>query len=215
MPCFKPLQGFRAHSGKGIVFNPKLGYVDLPMAVPCGQCIGCKLERARQWAIRCQHEASLHPLKCFITLTYDENHLPDNLSLVPEDLSKFWKRLRKAFPGHKLGYFACGEYGETSLRPHYHAILFGLEFSDKTQYKKPRKPGEAGLYKSPQLERIWGKGFCTIGPVTFETSAYVARYTVKKVNGDGAEEHYRGRVPEFLRVSTKPAIGKNWIQKYS
>jgi len=214
MPCFKPLQGFRSHSGKGISFNPKTGYVDLPMSVPCGQCIGCKLERARQWAVRCQHEASLHPLKCFITLTYDETNLPDNLSLVPDDLSKFWKRLRKAHPGIKIGYLACGEYGETTLRPHYHAILFGLDFPDKITYKKPRKPGDAGLFRSESLNRIWGKGMCTIGPVTFETSAYVARYSAKKVTGNAAEEHYRGRVPEFLRVSTKPAIGLRWIQKY-
>jgi hypothetical protein len=213
MPCFKPLEGFRSASGRGISFNPRTGYVDQPMAVPCGRCIGCRLERSRQWAVRCQHEASQHPLKCFITLTYDDQHIPEGNTLVPEDLQKFLKRLRKHHPGLKIRYFACGEYGETTLRPHYHALLFGIDFPDKILYKK-ETPKSAALYRSDTLTRIWGKGFASIGAITFDSAAYVARYTVKKINGAMAESHYQGRIPEFGRMSLKPGIGTNWIERF-
>jgi hypothetical protein len=214
MPCFKPLEGFRSSSGKGISFNPKHGYVDMPMSVPCGKCIGCRLERSREWAVRIQHEASQHPLKCFVTLTYDETHIPEGNTLVPKHLQDFLKRLRKRHPGHKIRFFACGEYGETTLRPHYHAILFGIDFPDKTLYRKARG-NNAALYKSGSLDSIWGHGFCSIGSVSFDSAAYVARYTVKKINGDMAESHYQGRIPEFGRMSRRPGIGSKWIEKFT
>ena len=128
MPCFCPLEGWRSKdrssTGKRkIVFNPRDALRDMPVTVPCGQCIGCRLERSRQWAVRCIHEASLHEDNCFITLTYDDAHLPTDLSLNVSHFQKFMKRLRKRF-GEGIRFFHCGEYGENFGRPHYHACLF-------------------------------------------------------------------------------------------
>ena len=136
MPCYRPIKGYRsrrlnAETGKRpVVFNPRDGFYDQPVDLPCGQCIGCRLERSRQWAIRCVHEASLHERNCFITLTYRDECLPTNGSLDLDAFQKFMKRLRRRF-GEGVRFFHCGEYGENFGRPHYHAILFNLDFSDK------------------------------------------------------------------------------------
>jgi len=209
MPCYKPLEGFLSHTGKGISFNPKTGYVDRPMVVPCGQCIGCKLERSRQWAVRAVHESKLHEFNCFITLTYETP--PDGNTLVKKDLQDFWKRLRKHYRGLPIRYLACGEYGENMGRPHYHAIVFGLDFPDK---RVQSRKGETVIYTSPTLERIWRHGFCAIGAVTFESAAYVARYTTKKITGEKADSHYQGRLPEFLSCSLRPGIGARFFEKF-
>ena len=139
MPCYHPLKGFRSReknsSGKrSITFNHNQGYTDMEITIPCGQCIGCRLERSRQWAIRCVHEASLYQDNCFITLTYSPEHLPKDNSLHKEHFQLFMKRLRKAF-GQKIRYFHCGEYGENFSRPHYHACLFNVDFKDKELLK--------------------------------------------------------------------------------
>jgi len=224
MTCYHPLKGWKSRelTSKGkrkVVFQLSQGYQDMPMEVPCGQCIGCRLERSRQWAIRCSHEASLHQNNCFITLTYDNKHLPKSGSLTKTHFQKFMKRLRKKF-GKGVRYYQCGEYGEQFHRPHYHACLFNFDFPDKTLWKQVR--GNK-LYHSPILQKIWGKGFCSIGEVTFESAAYVARYITKKINGDLAEDHYsyvnaygeiKSRQPEYTTMSRKPGIGKNWLEKY-
>ena len=101
MACYYPLKGYRARAvnpktGKrSIVFDSSLGFMDMPVEFACGQCIGCRIERSRQWAIRCVHEAQLYEANCFITLTYAPEHLPKNGSLVLEHFQKFMKRLRK------------------------------------------------------------------------------------------------------------------------
>ena len=112
MPCYHPLLGYRSRSltekGKrAVVFNPRDGYVDQPVQLPCGQCIGCRLERSRVWAVRCVHEASLHSDNCFITLTYDNSHLPSDGSLHKDHFQKFMKRLRKSVG--KVRFFHCDE----------------------------------------------------------------------------------------------------------
>lgn len=232
MPCYKPLQGYRARhvneSGKrSIVFNAKEGFQDRPVEVPCGRCIGCRLERSRQWAIRCVHEASLWPDNAFVTLTYDDSHVPPGGTLVKKDYQDFMKRLRHHFP-QKIRYFQCGEYGETTHRPHYHACLFNMDFPDKEFYTERQG---VRLYFSPMLQDVWGKGFCTIGDVTFESAAYVARYIMKKVTGDDAEEHYKSLdpetgeifdiIPEYVTMSRGGrgdglgGIGKGWFEKWS
>lgn len=226
MPCYYPRKGYRSatltQNGKRkIVFSPQEGYSDLPMEIPCGQCIGCRLERSRQWAVRCMHEASLHDDNCFITLTYDPEHVPFDFGLRKSHFQKFMKRLRKHFEGKRIRYYHCGEYGEENLRPHYHALLFGLDFDDKVIYSE--REG-VRLYFSQLLCDIWGKGLCTVGDVTFESASYVARYVLKKVNGDKAETHYR-RVdpetgeefqvlPEYTTMSRRPGIGYDWLKKY-
>lgn len=201
-----------------MVFSPSTGFRDLPMVVPCGQCIGCRLERSRQWASRMMAEAQFHELSVFVTLTYEVE--PEGGTLVKADFQKFMKRLRKT--GAKVRYFMCGEYGETTLRPHYHAILFGIDFPDKEVHTKNAQ-GHV-LYKSETLTKLWGHGHCLIGEVTFETAAYTARYCLKKVTGDRAESHYRGinpvtgeifnRIPEYCDMSRRPGIGKGWFDEF-
>lgn len=215
MPCFHPITAYRARSGRSetgawpLTFNPKDGYLDKMVKLPCGQCIGCRLEKSRQWAIRCVHEASMHDENCFATLTYNDANVKE--SLEKADYQKFMKRLREKFPDKKIKYFHCGEYGENFDRAHHHAILFGLEFEDKELiYKK----GEVETYTSKTLEKIWGQGYVTIGDVTWESAAYVARYCTKKVTGDKAKEYYGDKTPEYVTMSLKPAIAKEWYKKF-
>jgi len=213
MPCYSPLQAFygpRGASGKpSIVFKRSLSVRGKEVMLPCGNCIGCRLERSRQWALRCWHESTLHEKNCFITLTYDEGNVPPDGSVHLEDFQLFMKRLRKKFG--EVRYFHCGEYGETTLRPHYHALLFGFDFSDKYFWKEER--GNR-LYRSPDLEKLWPVGNSLIGSVTFKSAAYVARYIMKKVTGEAAAEHYQGRAPEYVTMSRRPGIGAGWYAKW-
>lgn len=178
--------------------------------LPCGQCIGCRLERSRQWAIRCMHEADMHEDNCFITLTYNEENLPKNRSLQLEDFQNFMKRLRKAYD-HKIRFFHCGEYGEKLGRPHYHALLFGHDFKDRERFKNCNG---YRLDTSDELSGLWKKGFHLVGDVTFESAAYVARYIMKKVTGEKMEDHYKGLKPEYVTMSRRDGIGKGWYEKF-
>lgn len=221
MPCYKPLQGFRGRdstkNGKHkIVFNRANALADgnLPgveVTVPCGQCVGCRLERSRQWAIRCIHEASLYENNCFITLTFSDEHLPSDRSLDVAHFQKFMKRLRKKY-GEGIRFFHCGEYGEEFGRPHYHAILFNFDFDDKYHHKD--LPSGFPIYRSESLEQLWPFGYSSIGGVTFDSAAYVARYIMKKVTGDEADDHYQGRKPEYTTMSRRPGIAKVWFEKF-
>ncbi len=227
MPCFSPLQGFRskivaANGKRGIVFKASEGYLDLPVKVPCGQCIGCRLERSRQWAMRCLHEASLYEDNCFITLTYNDDNLPLGGGLCLGDFQRFIKRLRKRHAPRKIRFYHCGEYGELLGRPHYHACLFNHDFEDKTpwQYRN-----ENLLYVSASLSELWPQGYSSVGQVTFQSAAYVARYIMKKVTGRGAAEHYEavdqmtGEIsqlpPEYTTMSRRPGIGNDWLKRFS
>lgn len=220
MPCYKPLRAFCAASGD-VVFVER-GDIVASLFLPCGQCVGCRLERSRQWAVRCMHEASLYDDNCFITLTYSPEHLPEDCSLHYRDFQLFLKRLRKAWPNDRIRFYMCGEYGEENHRPHFHACLFGFNFPDRVPF---RQLGGSKLWRSDQLEKLWGKGHCSIGEVTFESAAYVARYVMKKVTGDLQELHYRQtdedgvitghRTPEFNHMSLKPGIGAKWLDKFS
>jgi len=222
MPCYHPMQGYRSRAdNKTIVFNPRDGWIDRPITIPCGQCVGCRLERSRQWAVRCVHEASLHEDNCFITLTYNNESLPEDGSLNKKHFQDFMKRLRKKFKNKKIRYYHCGEYGDKNFRPHYHAIIFGLEFQDQKLFTVNN--GEK-LYTSETLEKIWPFGFSTIGNVTFESAAYVARYVMKKVNGKNAKNHYEridsntgeiyNLIPEYNTMSRRPGIAAGWFDKY-
>lgn len=226
MPCFSPLEGWRSRhptpNGKfPIVFDRSLSNGQT-LDVPCGQCIGCRLDKSREWSVRMMHEVQMlaeeHKDSSFITLTYAD--APDWASLEPRDWTLFMKRLRKKIAPIKVRFFMCGEYGEKYGRPHFHAIIFGYSFPDRFLW---REKGDNKYYRSPLLEEVWTHGHCEVGLVTQKTCAYVARYVIKKVNGDGSEEHYRkvgpdGRfidcVPEFIRMSNRPGLGKAWFEKY-
>jgi len=226
MPCFHPITGWRSskknENGKyPIIFKAKDASIDQPVTLPCGRCIGCKLEKSKQWAIRCVHEAKQYNNNSFITLTYNKKRLPQKGSLILKDYQLFMKRLRqekKRHPekfiseGEKIKYFHCGEYGENLGRPHYHAILFNIEFVDKKFYKEEKG---SKLYISKTLEDLWGHGFAIIGSVTFESAAYVARYVIKKITGDEKESHYKGKKQEYITMSRRPGIGDQWYKKWS
>lgn len=190
--------------------------------VPCNGCIGCRLDYSREWAIRCSHEASLYDDNCFLTLTYSDVNLPTVGSLVPRDLQLFTKRLRDfsvRTRGRGIRTYGCGEYGEQFARPHYHILVFDFDFKDKKHWRTTDFGHR--LYRSETLESLWPYGNCEIGSVSFDSAAYVARYVVKKINGDMASEHYHcvdadgrshWRVPEFARMSQ--SIGKRWVDKF-
>lgn len=220
MACYKPLSGWRSPGGK-ITFRRGLAFVDLPrVTVACGQCIGCRLERSRQWAMRCMHEAQLHRSNNFITLTYNNEFLPSNGSLVKRDLQLFFKRYRKRYG--KLRYLACGEYGSSSARPHYHAVVFGHDWPDR-EFLKANYSGH-GVFTSKSLSEIWKYGHHAIGDVSFESAAYVARYVMGKITGPLADEYYTrydgvtGECwkvePEFNVMSRRPGIGREWYDRY-
>lgn len=218
MPCYHPWTAYQYADGS-IKSVERKGDVIRSLQLPCGQCVGCRLERSRQWAIRCMHEAQMHEQNCYITLTYADETSASSLHYP--DFQKFMRRLRKHFKG-KIRFYMAGEYGEDFGRPHFHACLFGIDFDDK---KYLAKVGNFKLYRSPTLEKLWPYGFSSIGSVTFESAAYVARYIMKKINGDLADDHYQvvdlekgeivRREPEFCHMSLKPGIGFPWLQKYS
>ena len=222
MSCFKPLTGWYSKhvnpSGKrSIVFNQNEALDSYhSLSIPCGQCIGCRLEKSRQWAIRCSLESQLYENSYFLTLTYNDEHLPKTGSLVPDDLQKFLKKLRRYIEYHgsdkKIRFFACGEYGDNFCRPHYHAIIYNLDIPDLKRFSTSFN-GDI-YYTSETINQIWKNGYVIIGQVTFESCAYVARYVTKKITGAQADEHYNGREPEFVRMSRRPGIGSAWLDRY-
>lgn len=217
MACFHPLKAFQLESGE-VVFSER-GRVFRSLELPCGQCIGCRLERSRQWAVRCMHESQMHENSSFITLTYSDELL-ESPSLQYRDYQLFMKRLRKKYP--QCRFYMCGEYGEDFQRPHFHACIFGVYFADRKFFR--RLPSGSNIYTSNELDSLWGKGFASVGDVTFESAAYIARYCMKKVTGDAAAKHYEcvvaetgeivQRVPEFNKMSLKPGIGATWLEKF-
>lgn len=166
-------------------FHPRL-----KILCPCRKCLPCTINRKRTWTTRAIFELLAHNFSTFLTLTYDDDHYPSNGSLSSRDLTLFWKRLRK--DGLKFRYFSCGEYGEKSYRPHYHAIIYGEDFNVVDFYAK----------------KHWKFGFSYSVPATSETAGYVAGYVTKKMS-DRSELLKLGLEPEFIRCSQ--GIGKNLI----
>lgn len=194
------------------------GFIDTAQEVRCGQCIGCRVERSRNWGIRCYHEASLHDFNMFVTLTYDDEHLPHAESLDRDDLTKFHKRLKKRVPNLRM--FYCGEYGDETDRPHYHSIYFGWWPGDALYVGQING---VDTYRSEVLDRVWGKGKVEFSAPTFESMQYVAGYVTKKITGEKAKEHYQWtnesgevfqRTPPFQGQSLKPGIGFEWIMRF-
>jgi hypothetical protein len=216
MPCFGPLTAYYPKQGandKRLVFDKRKSNSGVAISVPCGQCIGCKLERSRQWAVRCMHELRMHGQdgSSFLTLTYDNKHLPAGNTLVKRDLQLFMKRLRKA-TGEGARFYACGEYGETFGRPHYHVLLFNRSFADQEYFSRTKR-GDP-LFTSRRLRQLWPQGNNIIGAVTFESCCYVASYVAGKITGDAAASHYGNREAEFSLMSRRPGLGSGYFLKY-
>lgn len=203
----------------------------LDIKVPCGKCIGCKLDYSRMWATRSVHEAFMHDYykDCsFVTLTFNSDMLlrRENPYSINKTAFRSWiKRLRRAIEykyGKTIRLMACGEYGARHKRPHYHMIIYGFNFPDKYIWKYNKIHGQDIIYyRSPFLEEVWTPagssdsfGFSVIGLVNFETSAYVARYVTKKLFGKFAEKTYKEIEPEFLTTSRNPGLGYNYFEKY-
>lgn len=211
MACYKPLTAYRDEAG-AVSFSSSQGEA---INLPCGRCVGCRLERSRQWATRIMHEASLHDSSLFLTLTYRDECLPGE-GLRYKDVQLFLKRLRKR---HKCRFFVAGEYGGQTGRAHWHMIVFGVPpFSDSVPLRKE-------LFESAELNALWQKGSVGIGQVTFQSASYVARYVMDKITGEAAKGHYAQvdpetgevvgqRVAEFCRMSLRPGIGARWFERF-
>lgn len=250
MVCFSPLQAwysckFTKNGKREVVFSPPRQFLNIKpyeLKLPCGQCCGCRMEYSRQWAVRCMHEADLYDENSFITLTYNDRHLPKHGSLNYDHWTRFMKRLRKKFSsgfvyydrktGKRHMYWRNGirfymgpEYGDKSGRPHYHALLFNLDFPDK--YVHSIRNG-IPLYRSDILDSLWvdpktgeSLGYASVGSVTYESAAYVARYMMKKVKGKDRDFRYvdidfeTGELvdisPERARMSLRPGLAKDWF----
>lgn len=197
MACVLPLDGWYSQrlneSGKRpIVFNIRDGFSDRPVSVPCGKCIGCRFDRSRMWAVRIYHESTLHERNSFLTLTYAD----DSVSAISRrDVQLFLKRLRKLC---KVRYFAVGEYGSRTNRPHYHMVLFGADFMGGAFRMNDT------LYCNPVVQDVWGHGIVSIGEVSYGSCAYVAGYTLGKL----------GNEDTFSLMSRRPGIGHDWLKRY-
>ncbi len=242
MPCFSPLTAYRSltlktENGKTLIRFNRAEITSHPyekINLPCSQCLGCRIDRSKQWALRCIHEASLYENNCFLTLTFNKENLNERHTLDRRDFPLFMKRLRKHFKGiqcvinsktgkstNPIRFFHCGEYGEKLSRPHHHACLFNFDFPDKEYWQK--RNGSI-LYTSKSLQGLWPAGYSTIGEVTFQSAAYIARYITKKINGMHAAEHYiRGDPdsgeayylePEHITMSLRPGLATGWFKKH-
>lgn len=231
MPCYYPVTAYRGKdvgsSGKRpLVFSPLQAFSGVPIKIPCYQCVGCRLDRSAQWAVRCEHENRMHESSFFLTLTYDDENLPYGGTLVKSDLSLFCKRLHNRLlrrRGLGIRYYGCGEYGEKTNRPHYHVCVFGYSPDDKELYVSARNGREA-LYTSAEVFSLWPQGAAILGAVTFDSAAYCARYIMKKIVGPDAWQMYQrfdystGEIidmePEFTVMSRRPGIGRAWFDSF-
>lgn len=228
MPCTRPLGGYRTKDGR-IVFHRTPELQKNATEVACGQCNDCRIEKAREWAIRAMHEAQMHPKNCFITLTYNNEHVPKDGSLRLEEWQAFAQRLRKAKGPFR--YMHVGEYGAENRRPHYHALIFGHNFEeDRAIWKEDASTGRR-YYRSPLLAKLWPKGFHDVQDMSREAANYVCQYAVKKIMGTSvkADEERSARygrydpstgeywevAEETWSMSLRPGIGESWFKKYS
>jgi len=193
------------------------------MEIPCNNCMGCKLERSRQWSIRMMHEARYHPQNCFLTLTYNDQAVPTDFGLNLRHLQLFFKKLRRSLP-QKIRYFACGEYGDLNGRPHYHAIVFNYDPPDRVFLERSNSGEHVSC--SETLNGLWGLGNCTTQDVTYKSCAYVARYVTKKIKSNdtfGADRYRRlspidgafhAVRPEFAVMSRNPGLGNAFAHEF-
>lgn len=236
MSCTSPLWFVQINSlsRKGKVYpyldKPSPGYDSVtgeyfePIKIPCGQCRSCRIAKSREWANRCVMENTLYPdgYNWFITLTYNDENLPQGdvmrSTLCPDDVTKFLHDLRQFYErkyNHVgIRYFYAGEYGDKSKRPHYHMLLYNCPIIDLKHYKY--SPTGDEYFTNPDFDKLWNKGFVVIGELNWNSAAYTARYTLKKLNGEVGKDYYtsEGVLPEFCRMSRRPGIGLGFFEKF-
>lgn len=220
MTCYHPKPGYRSNqfgpSGKRLVVFCRDESRVAELSIPCGKCVGCFLDRSRQWAMRCMHEASLYERNSAVTLTFSGEGLSrvcPTGSLSRSVFSLFMKRLRKAALHDGIKFFHAAEYGGKNFRPHHHALLFNCDFDDKVPFFKTAAGSQQ--YTSAALTELWGHGHATVGDLNFKSAAYVARYCLKKAEGQVLPANLE---PEFCSMSrggrTGRGVGFNWYQRY-
>lgn len=203
-----------------IIEKKSFHFIDV-IEVPCGNCIGCRLRKSEEWATRMMLENMLYKDNntYFVTLTYNDENLPNNNSLDLNSITTFLDTLRKSqlrlYNNVGIRYYLAGEYGDMSKRPHYHIIIYGLKLNDKDDYflKYYTRTNYGNLYISKYLEKLWNKGFVVVAKVSWRTCAYVARYVTKKLNGVQADTYKElGIEPEKARMSRMPGIGYEYFK---
>lgn len=248
MPCFDPRRVITKDNEIQWNLDHRMTILgESRQNIPCRTCLGCRQAKAREWSVRCFHEALCHtqdwtdpdthiettiPNSCFITLTYNDEHLPDSGYLRHHDFQKFMMRLRKMRgpDAPKIKHFMCGEFGEKKQRPHYHSILFGLDLDDI--YETIDQNGQVQRM-SYTLDKLWTQapqkgapptqmGRATVDPMTFGSASYVAGYVAKKL----LEPKHTGPITHSVDTSTgetkvchpspeyrtmSGGLGKNWI----
>lgn len=199
------------------------------ISVPCGKCAACAIRKRKDMTTRLTHEASVHDKCCFLTLTYDDDHVPVNngdYTLVVSDVQRFMKRLRRHLEyiphgkqsvgkvrdhvDHPIRYYVVGEYGTHTHRPHYHVIIFGWSPSDVAFWKQK---GKVITYLSKQIQKLWPDGFSTVQQVSPYVAKYCARYVSKKFTTDWVPSI--SQLPEFILSSRRDGgIGAPWFDKF-
>jgi len=198
MPCYKskPAWETSLDGRKSITFKWRNDR-EPDYFIDCGKCEGCRARARTDWATRIYHESQEWDRNCFLTLTYDDKHLPETIQ--KKEIQSFINRLRKS-SDRPIRYYACGEYGEKTRRPHYHAIIFNEDFlSSKFQYAI-----SDSMYGNSHLQRTWGKGQVTISEFNHARAKYTAGYVTKKINDTDT----------FALMSCRPPIGRTWLQKH-
>lgn len=220
MACEAPMTAYRAtHRGGPVTFKRPQQHTYEELQLPCGTCFLCREEQARQQAVRIIHEAQMHERSAFLNLTYEDRHLPANNSLNYDHLVDFWKRVRKHLwkkQRIRLRYYAVGEYGDISMRPHYHAALFGHDFTDD---QIEVRPGPNRLWTSPLLRQLWGWGNVAVGTLNFQTARYTASYMMKKLRAKQKYVRIDEDTGELIELAQPRAfmsrnLGKSWWEKY-
>ncbi len=227
MSCNKPIDAWQytqKSKSQSLQFGTAPhGELTKEMQISCRQCKGCLIDRSIMWAIRMMHESSLHEHNQFITLSYDQDNIPENYGLHKRDHQLFMKRLRRHFKNTKIRYFVCGEYGEETSRPHYHLILFNLPLTDLVPWSEKK---DHKTYTSQIINKIWAKGNCIIGEsVTPQTCAYVSNYMLKELRSknwktkfaitDPTTGEYHERIPPYQSMSRRPGLAADWYKNFS
>lgn len=211
MPCFRPVAAWQPPDGGSLQFREKADHREIE--IPCGQCIGCRVQRQQMWAFRCLAEASQHRDNWFATLTYRPEDLPVQGSLCHRHWQLFAKRVRRSLGSFR--YLMCGEYGEQNLRPHYHALLFGLSVPDAHHFGVRRG---YPIFRSERLTKLWGLGHVELGTVTAESARYCATYVLKDARPPEVLDEFTGELVQLTRpygrMSLRPGLGDAWIRRY-
>lgn len=219
LACTRHLRAYKGPNG--IAFNSREGYADMPLTLRCGACIGCRIDRQTGWMIRMMHELQMAEKACFATFTYNDDCVPDDHGLRVEHWQEAAKRIRANIGDFR--FFMAAEYGGDKLRPHYHAAIFGQDFTnDRVRVNVKGSPHY--WWTNEAVTSAWRKGYVTVGELNSTTARYICNYMLKKVTGKKAKAAYEridpltGETwdvrPEFSTMSRRPGLGASWFDRY-